>query len=469
MNISTIAAVSFATGLPATHSAAPGKQEPDGQVFADMLTGQRQGLGDKPVGQGVAPESITDETVAHSGSPVETGLDSRQAHEEDADSMQGDPLLGLTGLTPPATPRTHGLSSEAGRQHARLEDNAHTKPAGQLAGLLVDRAPGHATSSISAPDTHNVRTITEFAAANAALPQAADNRASNRTVKQTDGMAFGSGQALPSPPSGALDNHPSQAPVAALHNVLSHTVNAPSSAMPHQTTIERRADTHRMPNARALSTEPGSQARATEPASRTAAPLATEAFSRIIVDNATMPPSTTPDTPQTNPAAAPTASVLTASGNGLPTLSGAVVTPFQHGEWAHDFSRQTVALLSTKPGEVRQAELRLDPPELGPIRISISLNENVAHAAFVSAHSSVRQAVENALPQLAQQLAQAGISLGQANVSDQGQAQQGQFEPPSQRSAGSSSPAQGASIDASPGQTPIASRMATTSLIDTFA
>lgn len=108
-----------------------------------------------------------------------------------------------------------------------------------------------------------------------------------------------------------------------------------------------------------------------------------------------------------------------------------VAAPLQSPQWPSDFSRQFVMLSQNAGNQPQTAELRLDPPELGPIRITINISDNVAHAAFVSAHASVRNAIENALPQLQQQLAQAGISLGQANVSDQGQ-QQPAFEQSSQ-------------------------------------
>lgn len=108
-----------------------------------------------------------------------------------------------------------------------------------------------------------------------------------------------------------------------------------------------------------------------------------------------------------------------------------VAAPLQSPQWPNDFSRQFVMLSQNAGNQPQTAELRLDPPELGPIRITINISDNVAHAVFVSAHASVRNAIENALPQLQQQLAQAGISLGQANVSDQGQ-QQPAFEQSSQ-------------------------------------
>lgn len=73
----------------------------------------------------------------------------------------------------------------------------------------------------------------------------------------------------------------------------------------------------------------------------------------------------------------------------------------------------------------QRIELRLHPAELGPLSVSLRLGEHGAQAQFVSAHPHVRQAVEQALPQLREILSEQGIQLGQASVSDQGQAQQG--------------------------------------------
>ena len=63
------------------------------------------------------------------------------------------------------------------------------------------------------------------------------------------------------------------------------------------------------------------------------------------------------------------------------------------------------------------AELQLNPPGLGPLKVTLSMNDNQIQAMFVSAHASVRAAVEAALPQLRASLADNGISLGNTSVS----------------------------------------------------
>jgi len=62
------------------------------------------------------------------------------------------------------------------------------------------------------------------------------------------------------------------------------------------------------------------------------------------------------------------------------------------------------------------AELDLNPAGLGPLKVTLSIGEHQAQAAFVSAHESVRKAVEAALPQLRTSLSEQGITLGQTSV-----------------------------------------------------
>ncbi|MGB6009302.1 flagellar hook-length control protein FliK [Castellaniella sp.] len=116
-----------------------------------------------------------------------------------------------------------------------------------------------------------------------------------------------------------------------------------------------------------------------------------------------------------------------------------VPTPLGNPQWPQDFSRQVLNLIQPGAAAGHTVMMHVNPPELGPIHITLHLGDSLAQASFVSPHANVRQALENALPHLEQQLAQAGLSLGQANVSDQqaGQQQSGQSAQGSGSSDGS--------------------------------
>lgn len=95
-------------------------------------------------------------------------------------------------------------------------------------------------------------------------------------------------------------------------------------------------------------------------------------------------------------------------------------------DWAADLGQQMVDMVTR--GD-QQVDLRLHPAELGPLSISLNLNDGTTQAQFQVAHASVRAAVEQALPQLREALATQGIALGQASVNDQSSRQQSQRDP----------------------------------------
>ncbi|WP_144641549.1 flagellar hook-length control protein FliK [Bordetella genomosp. 13] len=165
-------------------------------------------------------------------------------------------------------------------------------------------------------------------------------------------------------------------------------------------------------------------------------------------------------------AQAPSGAAETRAAPPAPILD--VQSPVGSSTWGRDIGRQLVLLGGDAQRGQHTAELRLDPPDLGPLRVTLSLSDGVATASFVSAHASVRQALESALPQLQQALAEAGISLGQADVGEQGN-QFAQEQSPAGRQGNGQA---GAGTD-SQGETDAAQRVAVVrdanALVDTFA
>lgn len=82
-------------------------------------------------------------------------------------------------------------------------------------------------------------------------------------------------------------------------------------------------------------------------------------------------------------------------------------------KWAPALGQQLARMSTTGH---HTAELNLNPAGLGPLKVTLSIGDNQAQAMFVSAHESVRKAVEAALPQLRNSLSEQGITLGQASV-----------------------------------------------------
>jgi flagellar hook-length control protein FliK len=96
-------------------------------------------------------------------------------------------------------------------------------------------------------------------------------------------------------------------------------------------------------------------------------------------------------------------------------------TPVRDQSWTNDFSQKVVWLASN---DKQSAQITLNPPQMGPIEVSITMDKGTATASFASANQEVRNSIETALPRLREMFASAGIELGQTNVSSESFQQQ---------------------------------------------
>jgi len=140
-----------------------------------------------------------------------------------------------------------------------------------------------------------------------------------------------------------------------------------------------------------------------------------------------------------------------------------VSTPVGVKGWDAELGQKIVWLTNRQES---RAELILTPPNMGKIEVTITMNGDQANALFVSASQSARDALENALPRLREILAEAGITLGQANVNAES-AQQGKNESRENTRGESARSALTDNVQNSPSQTQWVKR--SNSLVDTFA
>lgn len=117
---------------------------------------------------------------------------------------------------------------------------------------------------------------------------------------------------------------------------------------------------------------------------------------------------------------APTA--LTQLNQGLPQqLAGThpvirMEMPVSHPGWGAEISGQVKWLAQNNIGG---AEIRLNPPELGPIEVRIKTDGDQTSVFFTAHHAATRDALEQALPRLREAFAAGGLQLADANVSEQ--------------------------------------------------
>lgn len=142
-------------------------------------------------------------------------------------------------------------------------------------------------------------------------------------------------------------------------------------------------------------------------------------------------------------------------------------------EWQQALSQQIV--MFSRNGQ-QNAELRLHPEDLGAIQISLKLDNDTAQLNMFSGHSHVRAALEAALPQLRNALAESGINLGQSQVSSDSFAQNQGFQQQQQEARrdgqhGAFSLSQDSESEIAPIAVPAAlqARISGNSAVDTFA
>lgn len=73
---------------------------------------------------------------------------------------------------------------------------------------------------------------------------------------------------------------------------------------------------------------------------------------------------------------------------------------------------------------IQSAELQVNPPELGPIEVRISVTNDQTSVSFGAVQPATRDALEAALPRLRELLSQQGLNLSDVNVSEHSQAQE---------------------------------------------
>lgn len=107
----------------------------------------------------------------------------------------------------------------------------------------------------------------------------------------------------------------------------------------------------------------------------------------------------------------------------LPTTQ--VPLPMQHPQWGDALSERVMWVTNQK---LQGAEIKLNPPQLGPIEVRVSLNndsgQSQAQVHFTAQHALTRDALESAMPRLRDMFNANGVDLVDVNVSDRSFAEQ---------------------------------------------
>jgi flagellar hook-length control protein FliK len=81
--------------------------------------------------------------------------------------------------------------------------------------------------------------------------------------------------------------------------------------------------------------------------------------------------------------------------------------------WEKQVGQKVVYMVGS---EEQTASLTLNPPDLGPLQVVLSVTNDQASVTFSANQEEVRQALEDALPRLREMMSESGIALGNATV-----------------------------------------------------
>ena len=96
-----------------------------------------------------------------------------------------------------------------------------------------------------------------------------------------------------------------------------------------------------------------------------------------------------------------------------PDISAVQVMNLQKSDAVKALQEKVNAMLSINN---KEAEIRLDPPELGSMQIRIRSEAEQAQINFVVQNQQAKEALEQSLPRLKEMLAEQGIQLGESNI-----------------------------------------------------
>lgn len=126
------------------------------------------------------------------------------------------------------------------------------------------------------------------------------------------------------------------------------------------------------------------------------------------------------------------AASLTRTGAGLGATTLTIQAPVGSSAFADEVSSRVTSLAQSG---ITQAQLQLNPTDLGPVQVHITMQAGQASVWFGATHSDTRAALEQSLPQLREMFANAGLPLSDSGV----------FREPPQQAQAQSLPATGTS------------------------
>jgi flagellar hook-length control protein FliK len=141
-----------------------------------------------------------------------------------------------------------------------------------------------------------------------------------------------------------------------------------------------------------------------------------------------------------------------------------IPTPFGKPDWSQAVNQKVVWMVGK--GE-QSATLTLNPPDMGPLKVVIQVDNDQVDTTFISDNPEVRQALQDGMQMLRDKMQDTGMQLGNAQVSSQAQSQRHFEQAMQQRAQERLEQSTKDTPDSAPA-TPVIQRVSN-GLVDTFA
>ena len=128
----------------------------------------------------------------------------------------------------------------------------------------------------------------------------------------------------------------------------------------------------------------------------------------------TTPPTVPTDATTITTARSPMPQIILSSDSSSAPGQSSIMETLGRSDWGQGMGKQVMWMVNQN---ISRAEIRLHPANLGPLEVSIEMDNDQVNVAFSSRHADVRDAVEQALPRLREMLEDKGLNLSHADVS----------------------------------------------------
>jgi flagellar hook-length control protein FliK len=94
-------------------------------------------------------------------------------------------------------------------------------------------------------------------------------------------------------------------------------------------------------------------------------------------------------------------------------MQGQIHASFGSLQWSEEISQKLVFMISAN---MHCAVLNLNPENLGPLKILISVQDQMVNSTFVSNSTNVRQGLQDGIENLRASMEKSGLILGQVDI-----------------------------------------------------